>query len=198
MIQIEKSSCERRHAFYVAIPEVKDEMSFGIEVEGQYLFVTYFGNYFEEVTDFNGRLPKEKDGTTELPRVGRHEIGQRNVSDLSTTELEALRSLIARLVVETKARVESIHRAKRAVIDARVEGGRKNRERKACARCEDLNSTPRRFPNGTDSPFTCDCGIRYAYNRQLRYWERKTVDESQHDTEEMLFVLRYGEPNHCG
>ncbi|OHA18478.1 MAG: hypothetical protein A2664_00855 [Candidatus Taylorbacteria bacterium RIFCSPHIGHO2_01_FULL_46_22b] len=175
-------------------PVLPIELNFAEEVEGRYLFLTYYGEHFHDVLEFSGRPPREDRGVTDTPRVGRYDIGDRESSSFSDGELQELYAWVAKTVAATQAQVE----AAKAIVRARVAEGERNRQAEACELCKDMNSNPPRMPHGSDSPFTCTCGIRYVYDDRLRYWYRETQAQSDHKHEDMLFVLQYGEPNHCG
>ncbi|HEY4498581.1 MAG TPA: hypothetical protein VJH94_00790 [Candidatus Paceibacterota bacterium] len=183
---------KREHAFYALLKAHLPQFNFGVEIEGNHLFLTYYGEYYYAVLEYTGNPPREDRGVWDIPRLARYEIGERQASELQVVELQTLRGMASKAVASVQTQVE----AQKQIVRDRVAEGERNRKAKPCEHCEDMNSIPRRRPNGTDAPFTCTCGIRYVYDRQLRWWNRETCAESQHRHEELMYVLQYGEPDY--
>ncbi len=171
---------------------------FGIEVEGSYLFITYFGEFFYLTPEFTGQLPVEERDVTKTPQVGRIEIGDRQASDFSEQESTVLRHKVEEIVAKSQAATASAKAKYEAEVRERLEDAKRNREAKACEHCVRINSLRSESLGFTRRVFKCTCGIRYVYDSQFRWWGRKTEAESEHEIQETLWVLRNGEPDYCG
>ena len=203
----------------------RPEGCFHFEVEGDELFLSYMGPYFEEVHAISGAELDVRMGGWVL-------ISGRRVSkcllpsgDLSDEEIAKIKEWAAQAQQHTTAEAKRLEEHDEAETKARIEGARANREQPACDRCTNINDAeepvgaaafynwhavswaygrshrssrrkPRPNPHGTYGPFTCACGIQYDYDSHLDYWQRKTEAERHHEHEEMMNALRYGEPDY--
>ena len=187
---------------------IKDDIQnfFILEVEGADLYLVYLGPQSYSVNAVS-------DVHRETPRVGRYAIGTQE--EFTEADCEKIRAWAVRVQSQTVEEADRITREEEAETQARIEEARLNREKKECEQCCDLNfATPSAYldlsfhefgehqsgsrpgPHGNFQAFTCSCGIQYWFNRDLRWWERKTQAQNLHEYRELCDAFKYGVPDY--